>query len=91
MKCLTFGQRLNVAIDVSFTLEYLHGQCETTLVHCDIKPSNVLLDDEFIGHLGDFGLAKFVFKGLQYQPKNQSSSMRLRGTVGYAPPGNKHQ
>ncbi|XP_021830547.1 probable LRR receptor-like serine/threonine-protein kinase At3g47570 [Prunus avium] len=59
-RSLTFYQRLNIAIDVAMALEYLHHHCHTPTVHCDLKPSNVLLGDDMIGHVGDFGLAKFL-------------------------------
>uniref|UniRef100_A0A7N2R2K2 non-specific serine/threonine protein kinase n=1 Tax=Quercus lobata TaxID=97700 RepID=A0A7N2R2K2_QUELO len=83
---LNILQRLNIAIDVANALEYLHHYCHTPIVHCDLKPSNVLLDDEMIGHVGDFGLAKFLLKASQDCFTNQSSSIGLRGTIGYAPP-----
>jgi serine/threonine protein kinase len=57
---LSLLQRLNIAIDVANALDYLHHHCQTPIVHCDLKPSNVLLDDEMIGHVGDFGLARFL-------------------------------
>ncbi|OMO50327.1 hypothetical protein CCACVL1_30503 [Corchorus capsularis] len=80
---LTLIQRVNVAANVASALEYLHHQCETPIIHCDLKPSNILLDDEMVAHVGDFGLAKF----LTTERSNQSSSLGLRGTIGYAPPG----
>ncbi|XVF83960.1 hypothetical protein PTKIN_Ptkin16aG0536500 [Pterospermum kingtungense] len=85
-KSLNLFQRLNVAIDVGCALEYLHHHCETPIVHCDLKPSNILLDDEMVGHVGDFGLAKFITSDLQNHTSTQSSSLGFRGTIGYAPP-----
>ncbi|XP_021830548.1 probable LRR receptor-like serine/threonine-protein kinase At3g47570 [Prunus avium] len=85
-RSLTFCQRLNIAIDVAMALEYLHHHCETPIVHCDLKPSNVLLDDDMIGHVGDFGLAKFLPITSQTSSGNQSSSLGIKGTIGYTPP-----
>ncbi|KAH7548390.1 hypothetical protein JRO89_XS14G0113300 [Xanthoceras sorbifolium] len=48
---LNLTQRLNIAIDIVFALEYLHHHCETPIVHCDLKPSNVLLDEDMIAHM----------------------------------------
>ncbi|KAJ9175862.1 hypothetical protein P3X46_014370 [Hevea brasiliensis] len=85
-KSLNLLQRLNIAIDVASAIEYLHHHCETPIVHCDLKPSNVLLDDELTGHISDFGLAKFLLQSIHDHFSNQSSSIGLRGTIGYAPP-----
>nr|XP_011470570.1 PREDICTED: probable LRR receptor-like serine/threonine-protein kinase At3g47570 [Fragaria vesca subsp. vesca] len=79
---LMLSERLNIAIDVSMALDYLHNHCETPIVHCDLKPSNVLLDDDMVGHVGDFGLVRF----LPRNSGNQSSSVGVKGTIGYAPP-----
>ena len=62
---LSLIQRLNIAIDVASALDYLHHHCQTPIVHCDLKPSNILLDDEMVGHVGDFGLAKFLHDATQ--------------------------
>ncbi|KAF5454737.1 hypothetical protein F2P56_024382 [Juglans regia] len=83
---LNLFQRLNIAIDVANALEYIHYHCQTTIIHCDLKPSNVLLDNEMIGHVGDFGLAKFCLEPNQNSSTNQSSSIGIRGTIGYAAP-----
>ncbi|KAG2701473.1 hypothetical protein I3843_06G043000 [Carya illinoinensis] len=91
---LNLYQRLNIAIDVASALEYLHYHCQIPIVHCDLKPSNVLLDDEMVGHVGDFGLAKFSPEVNHINSSNeQSSSIGIRGTIGYTAPeygmGNK--
>ena len=44
-------------------------------------------DDEMVGHVGDFGLAKFLHDATQDCSTNQSSSIGVRGTIGYIPPG----
>ncbi|XP_022747970.1 putative receptor-like protein kinase At3g47110 [Durio zibethinus] len=84
-KSLNFCQRLNVAVYVGCALEYLHHLCEAPIVHCDLKPSNILLDDEMVGHIGDFGLAKFITSDIQNSTSSLSSFLGLRGTIGYAP------
>ncbi|XP_050283107.1 probable LRR receptor-like serine/threonine-protein kinase At3g47570 [Quercus robur] len=86
-RSLSFHQRLNIAVDVVNALDYLHHNCYTTIVHCDLKPSNILLDDEMIGHVSDFGLAKLLFDATEDSFINHSSSIEVRGTVGYTPPG----
>jgi Leucine-rich repeat (LRR) protein len=89
-KRLSFIQRLNIAMDVAYALEYLHLYCHTPIVHCDVKPSNVLLNEDMVAHVGDFGLAKFVFEA-SHLSKNQSMSDCLsgvlKGSIGYIPPG----
>jgi hypothetical protein len=87
---LSLLRRLNIVIDVANALDYLHHHCAIPIIHCDLKPSNVLLDDEMIGHVGDFGLARFFLDATQDYSTNQSSSIGVRGTVGYTPPGEYH-
>ncbi|CAL5406703.1 unnamed protein product [Camellia sinensis] len=79
-------QRLNIAVDVASALDYLHHHCSESIVHCDLKPSNVLLNDEMIGHVGDFGLARFLPEGIDNSSTTLSSSIGLRGSVGYVAP-----
>ncbi|XP_016651449.1 PREDICTED: probable LRR receptor-like serine/threonine-protein kinase At3g47570 [Prunus mume] len=86
-EALNLEQRLDIAIDVACTLDYLHNYCETPIVHCDLKPSNVLLDNEMTGHVSDFGLARFLSqKTGTNASENQTSSIGIKGTVGYAAP-----
>ncbi|XP_050281641.1 probable LRR receptor-like serine/threonine-protein kinase At3g47570 [Quercus robur] len=86
-RSLSLLQRLNIAIDVSNALDYLHHHCQTPIVHCDLKPSNILLDVKLIGYVGDFGLARVLSGAIQVSSHNQSISIGIRGTIGYTPPG----
>ncbi|KAM7466662.1 hypothetical protein LguiB_014224 [Lonicera macranthoides] len=81
---LNLHQRTNIAMGVACALEYLHFQCEKPIVHCDLKPSNILLNRDMVAHVGDFGLAKFLLPELSNA--NQSSSNGIRGTLGYIAP-----
>ncbi|KAL7164784.1 hypothetical protein ACSBR2_040649 [Camellia fascicularis] len=49
-KKLYFVQRLNIAIDVASTMDYLHNHCEMTFIHCDLKSSDILLDGDLCAH-----------------------------------------
>ena len=83
---LTLIQRVNVAVDVASALDYLHNHCSEPIAHCDIKPSNILLDGNMVAHVGDFGLAKLLRSS--FCPSfSQTSSIGVRGTVGYIAPG----
>ncbi|XP_052883490.1 receptor kinase-like protein Xa21 [Gossypium arboreum] len=73
-------QRINIMIDVASALEYLHSGYSTPLIHCDLKPSNVLLDKDMIAHVGDFGIAKLLGEG-----DSMKQTMTL-ATIGYMAP-----
>ncbi|KAL0388070.1 UNVERIFIED_CONTAM: putative LRR receptor-like serine/threonine-protein kinase [Sesamum radiatum] len=82
---LSLIQRLDIAIDVAHALfEYLHFGTDSTIVHGDLKPSNVLLDHDMISYVGDFGLAKIVSN--MFPAQESSSSIGIRGTIGYVAP-----
>ncbi|KAE8695599.1 hypothetical protein F3Y22_tig00110704pilonHSYRG00050 [Hibiscus syriacus] len=78
---------LHPSVDVAHALEYLHHHCKTTIIHCDLKPSNILLDEETVAHISDFGLAKIISADMLNLSAKKSNSLGLRGTIGYALPG----
>ncbi|CAL5348257.1 unnamed protein product [Camellia sinensis] len=83
---LTPIQKLDISMDIASALEYLHCGCESTIIHGDLKPSNVLLDDEMTAHIGDFGLAKIISTVSSDVARGQSNSVAIRGTIGYVAP-----
>ncbi|KAG8379551.1 hypothetical protein BUALT_Bualt07G0100800 [Buddleja alternifolia] len=78
--CLDLMQRLNIMIDVASGLEYLHHGYSSPIVHCDLKPSNVLLDEDMIAHVSDFGIAKLLGEG------ESISHTETLATLGYMAP-----
>ncbi|XP_057466024.1 LRR receptor-like serine/threonine-protein kinase FLS2 [Actinidia eriantha] len=78
--CLDILQRMNIMIDVASALGYLHHGYSTPVVHCDVKPSNVLLDEDMVAHLSDYGIAKLFSKD------ESTVQTKTMGTIGYIPP-----
>ncbi|KAJ0558557.1 putative protein kinase RLK-Pelle-LRR-XII-1 family [Helianthus annuus] len=77
---LSLLQRINILIDVAIAVNYLHNHCPITISHGDLKPSNILLDDDMVAHVGDFGLAQIL------GTDSNDNSTGVKGTIGYAPP-----
>ncbi|PNX55197.1 kinase-like protein, partial [Trifolium pratense] len=80
---LDLSQRLNIIIDVASALHYLHQECEQLVLHCDLKSSNVLLDDDLVAR--DFGIARLVSVIGDISHKD-TITIGIRGTLSYAPP-----
>ncbi|KAH9714606.1 protein kinase domain-containing protein [Citrus sinensis] len=78
---LDIFQRLNIMIDVASALEYLHFGYSAPVIHCDLKPSNVLLDDNMVAHLSDFSIAKMLTGEDQSMIQTQTLA-----TIGYMAP-----
>ncbi|XP_059276100.1 receptor kinase-like protein Xa21 [Lycium ferocissimum] len=77
---LNLLQRVAIMLDVAVAIEYLHHGHVTPIVHCDLKPSNVLLDEDMVAHVGDFGISKIlaISKSMEHT--------ETLGTLGYIAP-----
>ncbi|XP_039822648.1 G-type lectin S-receptor-like serine/threonine-protein kinase At2g19130 [Panicum virgatum] len=77
---LSWDVRYRIALGIAKGLAYLHEGCEDCIIHCDIKPENILLDEEFCVKISDFGMAKLL--GREFN----SALTTVRGTIGYLAP-----
>ncbi|KAG5562746.1 hypothetical protein RHGRI_005467 [Rhododendron griersonianum] len=77
---LDWNTRFNIALGMAKGLAYLHEDCDSKIIHCDIKPENVLLDDHFHAKVSDFGLAKLMTR------EQSHVFTTLGGTRGYIAP-----
>ncbi|KAJ8528491.1 hypothetical protein K7X08_022183 [Anisodus acutangulus] len=76
----SWEQRMRLALDISSGILYLHEKCETCIIHCNIKPHNILVDDSWTAKISDFGLAKFLV------PDQVGNQLQLKVTRGYSAP-----
>ncbi|KAI9125995.1 hypothetical protein K1719_003413 [Acacia pycnantha] len=80
-----WDQRRIIALDIAKGLLYLHEECGAPIIHCDIKPQNILMDEFWTAKISDFGLAKLLM------PDQTRTFTQVRGTRGYlAPEWNKN-
>jgi serine/threonine protein kinase len=82
---LSLIQRLNIAIDIAQGMAYLHHHCFVQVLHCDLKPSNVLLGKDMTAYLTDFGIATIC--SANFEDSMLTSTHALKGSAGYIPPG----
>ncbi|KAI9088098.1 hypothetical protein K1719_030075 [Acacia pycnantha] len=78
---LTWENLYQIAVGTARGLEYLHKGCNTRILHFDIKPHNILLDENFCPKISDFGLSKLCL-----EKESIISISEARGTVGYLAP-----
>jgi LRR receptor-like serine/threonine-protein kinase FLS2 len=79
--CLSLLQRINIMVDVASALDYLHNDLSESVVHCDLKPTNILLNEDMVAHVGDFGIAKILVEN------KDATQTKTLGTLGYIAPG----
>ncbi|XP_039798679.1 putative receptor protein kinase ZmPK1 [Panicum virgatum] len=78
---LDWNQRFQIALGVAKGLAYLHSECLEWIIHCDMKPENILLDKDLGPKITDFGLAKLLNRD-----GSDADLSRIRGTRGYMAP-----
>ncbi|XAR62602.1 Non-specific serine/threonine protein kinase [Bertholletia excelsa] len=77
---LEWQERVDIALGTARGLAYLHSGCQQKIIHCDVKPENILLHDHFQAKISDFGLSKLL------GPEQSSLFTTMRGTRGYLAP-----
>ncbi|XVF61862.1 hypothetical protein PTKIN_Ptkin08bG0168300 [Pterospermum kingtungense] len=76
----SWDERVGIARNIARGLVYLHEECETQIIHCDIKSRNILIDEQGLPKIADFGLAKLL------KPDQTKTFTEIRGTKGYVAP-----
>ena len=76
----SWEEKTRIALNVARGILYLHEECETQIIHCDIKPENILMDEHKCAKIADFGLAKLLM------PNQTRTYTGIRGTRGYVAP-----
>ncbi|KAJ4715255.1 Receptor-like protein kinase 1 [Melia azedarach] len=76
----SWNERRRIALEIAKGIHYLHEECQTRIIHCDIKPHNILMDECWTAKISDFGLSKLL------KPDQTRTYTVARGTRGYAAP-----
>jgi hypothetical protein len=85
---LSLAQRLEIAVNIVDAVEYLHNYCQPFVIHCDLKPSNILLAEDMSARVGDFGISRIIQENASEGMQNSYGSSGIRGSIGYVAPGN---
>nr|XP_034895910.1 G-type lectin S-receptor-like serine/threonine-protein kinase LECRK3 [Populus alba] len=73
-------ERVRIALDIARGILYLHEECQACIIHCNITPQNILMDDSWMAKISDFGLSKLLY------PDEIRSSMALSQSRGHMAP-----
>ena len=84
---LSLAQRLDIVVDIVDAVEYLHNYCQPLVIHCDLKPSNILLAEDMSARVGDFGISRILQENTSEGMQTSYGSTGLRGSIGYVAPG----
>ncbi|KAG0462703.1 hypothetical protein HPP92_021179 [Vanilla planifolia] len=79
-RLLNWNTRYEIAVSIARGIAYFHEQCRNRIIHCDIKPENILLGEDFCPKVSDFGLAKLMSR------EHSRVVTMVRGTRGYLAP-----
>ena len=86
---LSLSQRLCIAADIFDALDYLHNNSQPPIIHCDLKPNNILLAEDMTAKIADFGISRILpLSTIVKTMQNSQSSIGIRGSIGYIAPGN---
>ena len=81
---LDWKPRFAIATAIARGLDYLHEDCKQRIIHCDVKPENILLDSTYSAKVADFGLSRI--KNRDQTTQMRSKTKNIRGTLGYLAP-----
>ncbi|XP_057842716.1 receptor kinase-like protein Xa21 [Cryptomeria japonica] len=80
---LNLSDRIRIAMEIAQGMAYLHHYCFVQVIHCDLKPNNVLLGDDMTSYIADFSISNIIF---EKSMNSLTSTDALKGYVGYIAP-----